>query len=61
MILRILKFLVRIILALVRRWEIQGTENIPGSGGLVVVANHVSYWDPVVIICAFKRRVYFMA
>ncbi len=61
MILSILKFLVRIILVLVRRWEIQGTENIPASGGVVVVANHISYWDPVVIICAFKRRVYFMA
>ncbi len=61
MIFGILKFLVRIILALVRRWEVKGIENIPGSGGVVLVANHVSYWDPVVVICAFKRRVYFMA
>lgn len=61
MILRILKFLVRIILVLVRRWEVRGTENLPGSGGVVLVANHVSYWDPVVVICAFKRKVNFMA
>ena len=61
MIIRILKFLVRIFLALVRRWEIEGTENIPASGSVVLIANHTSYWDPVVIYCAFKRRVYFMA
>jgi 1-acyl-sn-glycerol-3-phosphate acyltransferase len=58
---RTLKFLVRIILVVVRRWEIEGAENIPGSDGVVLVANHVSYWDPVVVICAFKRKVYFMA
>lgn len=61
MIFRALKFLVRIILVVVRRWEIEGAENIPGSDGVVLVANHVSYWDPVVVICAFKRKVYFMA
>ncbi len=61
MIFRTLKFLVRIILVVVRRWEIEGAENIPGSDGVVLVANHVSYWDPVVVICAFKRKVYFMA
>lgn len=61
MIFRTLKFLVRIILVVVRRWEIEGAENIPDSDGVVLVANHVSYWDPVVVICAFKRKVYFMA
>ncbi|OPZ74404.1 MAG: 1-acyl-sn-glycerol-3-phosphate acyltransferase [Firmicutes bacterium ADurb.Bin456] len=61
MIFKTLRFLVRIILVLVRRWEIEGKENIPDSGGVVLVANHVSYWDPVVVICAFKRQVYFMA
>ena len=44
MIIRILKFLVRIFLALVRRWEIEGTENIPASGSVVLIANHTSYW-----------------
>ncbi len=58
---RLLKFLARVILLVFRRWEILGKENLPGSGGLIIVSNHVSYWDPVVAICAFDRKVHFMA
>lgn len=61
MIYRLLKFLARMILITVRRWDVQGRENLPASGGAVLVANHVSYWDPVVVICAFRRKVHFMA
>ena len=61
MIYGLLKFLIRIVLAVVRRWDVQGRENLPASGGIVLVANHISYWDPVVIICAFSRKVHFMA
>jgi len=55
------RLLCRIILVLLRRWEVKGAENLPSGGGAVLVANHVSYWDPVVVGCAFNRRVYFMA
>jgi 1-acyl-sn-glycerol-3-phosphate acyltransferase len=61
MIYRLFKFLIGIILAVFRRWDVRGRENLPASGGVVLVANHISYWDPVVIICAFKRKVHFMA
>ena len=61
MIYRLLKFLATVILAVVRRWDVQGRENLPTGGGFLLVANHVSYWDPVVVICAFKRKVYYMA
>ncbi len=61
MVYRVLKNLARIVLAVLRRWEVRGRENLPSSGGIVLVANHVSNWDPVVIICAFKRKVHFMA
>lgn len=54
-------YICRAILLLVRRWEVQGAENLPRNGGVVIVANHLSYWDPVVVGCAFKRRVFFMA
>lgn len=56
-----LRLLCRIILAVLRRWEVRGVENLPAGGGLVLVANHVSYWDPVVVGCAFNRKVHFMA
>lgn len=61
MIYRLLKFLARIVLVVLRRWEVLGRENLPASGGIILVANHVSYWDPVVVICAFNRKVHFMA
>ncbi|HAP93665.1 MAG TPA: 1-acyl-sn-glycerol-3-phosphate acyltransferase [Desulfotomaculum sp.] len=49
------------VVLLLRRWKVHGGENIPGHGGLLVVSNHVSYWDPVAVGCAFKRRIHFMA
>lgn len=55
------RLLCRIVLVLLRRWEVKGAENLPASGGVVLAANHASYWDPVVVGCAFNRQVYFMA
>lgn len=53
--------LCRLLLAVMRRWEVNGEENLPRRGGVLVVSNHTSYWDPVVVGCALRRRVYFMA
>lgn len=58
---RFARLLCRIVLAVLRRWEVLGKENLPASGGMVLVANHVSYWDPVVVGCTFDRQVHFMA
>jgi 1-acyl-sn-glycerol-3-phosphate acyltransferase len=49
------------ILYFLRRWKVYGRENIPAEGGLIVVSNHVSYWDPVVVGSALTRKVFFMA
>ncbi|MDQ0285683.1 1-acyl-sn-glycerol-3-phosphate acyltransferase [Desulfofundulus luciae] len=51
----------RVILAFIRRWEVVGTHHLPRSGGVLVVSNHVSYWDPVVVGCALDRQVHFIA
>lgn len=44
----------------VRRWgrlEVSGLEHLPGSGPVLLAANHDSYWDPVAIgIAALPRR-----
>ncbi|SHJ21653.1 lysophospholipid acyltransferase family protein [Desulfofundulus thermosubterraneus] len=58
---RFARALCRVILALVRRWEVVGAHNLPPSGGVLVVSNHVSYWDPVVVGCALERQVHFIA
>ena len=40
---------------------VQGEENIPATGAVLMVANHSSYLDPVAIGDASTRRVCFMA
>jgi 1-acyl-sn-glycerol-3-phosphate acyltransferase len=46
---------------LFNRLRVSGFENIPASGPAVIIANHMSLWDPVLMFCLIKRRVYFMA
>ena len=45
---------------IVRRWgrlEVEGVEHLPADGPLLIVGNHDSYWDPVVIgLGAIERR-----
>ena len=43
------------------RIEILGEENIPKDGPCMVCLNHISAWDPPVVVLSFKRRVRFMA
>lgn len=40
---------------------VRGTENVPATGPVLLVSNHVSYLDPVAIGDACPRRVVFMA
>ncbi|MCK8823936.1 lysophospholipid acyltransferase family protein [Fuchsiella alkaliacetigena] len=42
-------------------WEIEGQENIPQQGPLIVVANHISNLDPPAVGSALNRRVHFVA
>ena len=43
------------------RWEVSGRENMPQTGPVVIVCNHVSLWDPIVVGVAVNRQVHFMA
>lgn len=36
-------------------------ELLPESGGALIVANHVSYLDPVVVGIAFRKPIYYLA
>lgn len=55
------KSLFKVILVLVGRYKITGQENLPKDGPVIVVCNHVSYWDPIILGCALDRQVHFMA
>ncbi len=41
--------------------EVRGIENAPDRDGLIVVANHVSNFDPPVLGAALNRKVHYMA
>ncbi|MEW6448107.1 MAG: lysophospholipid acyltransferase family protein [Bacillota bacterium] len=53
--------LLQVLLPVLRRWKVEGAANLPAEGGVMVVANHQSYWDPLILGAALRRRVYFMA
>ncbi|HAA89483.1 MAG: 1-acyl-sn-glycerol-3-phosphate acyltransferase PlsC [Thermoanaerobacterales bacterium 50_218] len=61
MLYRIGQALFRFLFACFCRWEVIGLENFPMEGPVIVVANHVSYWDPIVVGSALPRQVHFMA
>lgn len=43
------------------RFKVVGRENIPPKGPAILVSNHLSYLDPIVLGLAVKRKIYFMA
>ena len=58
---RIVRAVLRGIARSVYHLRVEGTENIPPRGGVILAANHVSALDPFVIGVAVRRRVHYMA
>ncbi len=46
----ILRGLIRVAFAVLTRFSIEGTENLPSDGPILIVANHFHFVDPVAII-----------
>ena len=46
---------------LVCRYRVSGREHVPLSGPLLVVANHLSWYDPIILALVLRRRVWFFA
>ena len=42
-------------------WKVQGADNIPSDGPVILAINHVSMWDPIVAACGISRPVRYMA
>jgi 1-acyl-sn-glycerol-3-phosphate acyltransferase len=54
--------LLRVILWIVARWTVEGRENVPAEGALIVVSNHLSNADPPILAAGMaRRRVRYMA
>lgn len=43
------------------RLKSEGLENIPAQGPVIIAANHISNWDPVVVAISVKRPICFIA
>jgi len=58
---RISRSIVRLLLRTVFRFRLEGAEHEPLTGPLVIVSNHTSDLDALVVGAALRRRVHFMA
>ena len=55
------RLIVRMLLALFTRWQVNGKENIPSQGPLLAVANHMNATDPPLLSVSLNRKAIFMA
>jgi len=53
--LRLIRFLIRIGLKLIARFEIRGKENVPLTGGMIIAANHIGILDIVMVYFGIDR------
>src|SRR5579884_633882 len=44
---------------LICRYRVSGLENVPATGSLLIVANHLSWYDPILLGVILPRRVWF--
>lgn len=61
MIYYICKYLAIFLLKVFCSFRVKGVDNIPLQGPCLLVANHSSNLDPIVLGCASSRRIYFVA
>lgn len=58
---KVIKFIARLLMHLLFKIEIKGLENIPSTDGVIIAPNHISNWDPVIVIGFFKHPIKIMA
>jgi 1-acyl-sn-glycerol-3-phosphate acyltransferase len=56
----LLRFIAFVLTRTVYRFRIQGDTNIPATGAAIVVCNHVSFVDPVLLMAASPRPIRFL-
>ena len=54
-----LRVVFRVFTHMVCRYRVIGREHIPMTGPLIVIANHLSWYDPILLGVVFPRRLWF--
>jgi 1-acyl-sn-glycerol-3-phosphate acyltransferase len=57
----ILKYIVITIVFLTMKFKVEGRENVPKTGSVLVVSNHLSVSDPILIGLVLGRKIRYMA
>ncbi len=55
------RYIMLFLLALLTRWSVEGRENVPSEGPLLIVANHLHNADPPLLGVCIQRKIMFMA
>ncbi len=58
---RCFRLIVMFLCTILFRLEVTGRENIPKEGGLIIISNHASLLDPLLVGAAITRPVACMA
>ncbi|TDP90674.1 1-acyl-sn-glycerol-3-phosphate acyltransferase [Halanaerobium saccharolyticum] len=58
---QIIRLLLFAIFKIFFRIKINGRENLPDQGGVIIMSNHISAYDPPLLAAIFSRPVRFMA
>lgn len=58
---RLLTFGLHVAMKLLLRMESVGWENVPASGGLILMINHIAFLDPILLTGLFPRPIISMA
>lgn len=57
----IARFFIRIYINIFFKIEVKGLENIPKIGGAIICSNHISNFDPAILLAVAKRKINFFA
>jgi 1-acyl-sn-glycerol-3-phosphate acyltransferase len=57
----LIKRIVKLFICLKFRIDVIGLEHVPRQDALIVAANHISNYDPVLLSCILKRKIHFIA
>ncbi|MGD9678588.1 MAG: lysophospholipid acyltransferase family protein [Vulcanibacillus sp.] len=58
---KIVRLILRPYFRIFYKMEVIGKNNIPIDGSVLIISNHISVFDPIVLGCAIDREIHFMA